>query len=97
MTWGRKHFSGDSSCFKTALIRIDINWLTTYAFAALLKDKTEATWGEKHSSGDYDDSWSVKTALIEADHIISTDHAIAAVLDDMTVGMMWGDERSTSD
>ena len=55
---------------------------TSHAFAAVLKDRTVVTWGNKNGGGD---SSTVQAALTGVETIYSTDHAFAAVLKDGTI------------
>lgn len=66
---------------------------TDSAFAAVLKDGTVVTWGDKECGGD---SSSVKTSLRRVHKIFSTSRAFAAILEDGTV-VTWGDEKCGGD
>ena len=47
VTWGNKIVGGDSSTVQAALIGVESIYSTDYAFAAVLKDGTMVTWGDK--------------------------------------------------
>ena len=70
-----------------ALIGVEAIYSTGGAFAAVLKDGTVVTWGNKNVGGD---SSTVQAALIGVEKLYSTKSAFAAVLNDGTI-VTWGD------
>ena len=79
---GRRGFGGNSSNLKEAMIGVDTNYSTDYAFAALVQNQTLVTWDEFNYGGD---SSRVKTSLIGVDTSHATSCAVAGVLDDATI------------
>ena len=47
-----KGYGGDSHTFHKALRGVEIIYCTNWAFAAVLKDGTVMTWGQKSYSGE---------------------------------------------
>ena len=76
----------DSNIIPAALIKDKRIYSTDLAFAAVLKDGTVVTWGDKDYGGN---SAAVQAALTGVETIYSTWFAFAALLNDGTV-VTWG-------
>ena len=48
MSWGHQNYGGDSWTIREVLTGVETIFSTSYAFAALLKNGTVATWGNKY-------------------------------------------------
>eukprot|EP00434_Breviolum_minutum_P004775 symbB.v1.2.004207.t1/scaffold238.1/size305685/10 len=92
VTWGFKHFGGDSSAVRDQFKGVRQIQATAMAFAAILEDGHVVTWGAE----DGGDSSSVQDQLKGVMQIQAASHAFAAILEDGSV-VTWGSPEDGGD